>query len=148
MEQEISPKKVKKAPALKDIACCNENVPDKSRSSGSGSVESKQTKEVSGEQGVAEEAAEQQPVMGPATLESLEARDDFKRQLEAIMDATKVLTNYNSTGVPFMLHRSSLAIRGLNLALFLYREKEDEKAGDTHPLAVQLTLHTARQETV
>ena len=36
------------------------------------------------------EEVQQDPQMGPATLESLEAREDFKRQLEAIMDATKV----------------------------------------------------------
>ena len=28
--------------------------------------------------------------MGPSTLESSEAREDFRQQLEAIMDATKV----------------------------------------------------------
>ena len=49
------------------------------------------------EQGVAEgipeeERVQQDPQMGQATLESLEAREDFKRQLEAIMDATKVPT--------------------------------------------------------
>lgn len=45
------------------------------------------------EQAVEDDIAEevqQDPQMGPATLESLEAREDFKRQLEAIMDATKV----------------------------------------------------------
>lgn len=51
------------------------------------------TAPMEGEQGVAEGTTEEvQPdaQMGAATLESLEAREDFKRQLEAIMDATKV----------------------------------------------------------
>lgn len=55
---------------------------------------SKVAEELAGaEEGVEEDIAEevqQDPQMGSATLESLEAREDFKRQLEAIMDATKV----------------------------------------------------------
>ena len=57
-------------------------------------AENEQNKDiVAGEQGVAESTTEEvqcDPQMGAGTLESLEAREDFKRQLEAIMGATKV----------------------------------------------------------
>ena len=46
-----------------------------------------------GELGVAESTTEEvqcDPQMGVGTLESLEAREDFKRQLEVLMGATKV----------------------------------------------------------
>ena len=57
-------------------------------------VEHEQNKDISVEElGVAESTTEEvqcDPQMGAGTLESLEAREDFKRQLEAIMGATKV----------------------------------------------------------
>ena len=58
-------------------------------------AENEQNKDIAvGELGVAESTTEKvqcDPQMGAGTLESLEAREeDFKRQLEAIMGATKV----------------------------------------------------------
>ena len=57
-------------------------------------AENEQNKDLSvGEQDVAESTTEEvqcDPQMGVGTLESLEAREDFKRQLEVLMGATKV----------------------------------------------------------
>ena len=57
-------------------------------------VENERNEDIAdGELGVAESTTEEvqcDPQMGAGTLESLEAREDFKRQLEAIMGATKV----------------------------------------------------------
>ena len=57
-------------------------------------AENEQNKDIAvGEQGVAESTTEEvqcDPQMGAGTLESLEAQEDFKKQLEAIMGATKV----------------------------------------------------------
>ena len=57
-------------------------------------AENEQNKDIAvGEQGVAESTTEEvqcDPQMGAGTLESLEAQEDFKRKLEAIMGATKV----------------------------------------------------------
>lgn len=55
-----------------------------------GSVPEELAREEQTVEGDIAEEVQQDPQMGPATLESLEAREDFKRQLEAIMDATKV----------------------------------------------------------
>lgn len=55
-----------------------------------GSVPEELAREEQAVKGDIAEEVQQDPQMGPATLESLEAREDFKRQLEAIMDATKV----------------------------------------------------------
>lgn len=55
-----------------------------------GSVPEELAREEQAVEGDIAEEVQQDPQMGPATLESLEAREDFKRQLEAIMDATKV----------------------------------------------------------
>ena len=55
-----------------------------------GSVHEELAREEQAVEGDIAEEVQQDPQMGPATLESLEAREDFKRQLEAIMDATKV----------------------------------------------------------
>lgn len=90
MEQEMSPQKKGKSPTAKTSGSSEQNSSEKPSKTGNGSVEL-----AGAEQGVAEDITEevqvqQDPQMGPATLESLEAREDFKRQLEAIMDATKV----------------------------------------------------------
>ena len=58
-------------------------------------AENEQNKDIAvGELGVAESTTEEvqcDPQMGAGTLESLEAREeDFKRQLKALMGATKV----------------------------------------------------------
>ena len=57
-------------------------------------AENEQNKDIAvGEQGVAESTTEEvqcDPQMGAGTLESMEAQEDFKRKLEAIMGATKV----------------------------------------------------------
>ena len=84
----MSPQKKRKSPTVK--------TSESYASSEKLTNPSKVAEELAGdEQGVEEDIAEevqQDPQMGPATLESLEAREDFKRQLEAIMDATKVRT--------------------------------------------------------
>ena len=90
MEQEMSPKKKGKSPRAKTGNSGEQNSSEKPSKTSNGSYELAEA-----EQGVAEGITEevqiqQDPQMGPATLESLEAREDFKRQLEAIMDATKV----------------------------------------------------------
>ena len=74
------------------------NVSENPNKTSDQSAENEQNEEVAmGEQDVPEGAAQEvqhDPQMGAATLESLEAREDFKRQLEAIMDATKVKIHY------------------------------------------------------
>ena len=88
MEQELSPQKKGKSPTAK------RNEPDKSgqpSKTNSGSVEVKARPEE--EQGAGESTAgevQHDAQLGAATVESLEDREDFKRHLEAIMDATKV----------------------------------------------------------
>jgi len=94
LEQEMSPQKKRKSPADKKSETNNSQQP--SNNTNGPAAEKEQNKEpLEGEQGVAEGTSEEVPCdaqMGAATLESLEAREDFKRQLEAIMDATKVAT--------------------------------------------------------
>ena len=86
----MSPQKKGKSPTANASSLSEENCSGKPTTINNGSSELP-----GAEQGVAEGITEeehvgQDPQMGPATLESLEAREDFKRQLEAIMDATKV----------------------------------------------------------
>lgn len=86
----LSPQKKGKSPTAKASGLSEENGSEKPSKT---NIESSEL--LVAEQGVAEgipeeEHVQQDPQMGPATLESLEAREDFKRQLEAIMDATKV----------------------------------------------------------
>jgi len=81
----MSPQKKGKSPTAKSSGGSEENGSEKPIKTNIGSSELPSV-----EQGVAEEQVQQDLQMGPATLESLEAREDFKRQLEAIMDATKV----------------------------------------------------------
>lgn len=90
----MSPQKRDEQAAAK---ACETPVVEQANKTSSGSEEpSKAVPE--GEQGVAENstAVHDEPQLGPAPLESLEAREDFKRQLEAIMDATKVKHIENS----------------------------------------------------
>ena len=106
LEQEMSPQKKRKSPADKKSE--TNNSQQLSNNTSGSAAEKEQNKGegeqgvAEGEQGVAEGTAEEAPCdaqMGAATLESLEAREDFKRQLEAIMDATKVATlPYIKTG--------------------------------------------------
>lgn len=67
-----------------------QNGSEKPSKTNNGSSELPGTEQHVAEGVTEEEHVQQDPQMGPATLESLEAREDFKRQLEAIMDATKV----------------------------------------------------------
>jgi len=69
-----------------------ENGFEKSDKSNNGSSELPGAEQSAVERMTEEEHVQRDPQMGPSTLESLEAREDFKRQLEAIMDATKVRT--------------------------------------------------------
>ena len=87
----MSPEKKGKSTTSKKSETDDAELPSKT-----GSVSAEQSNTLpEGEQGMAEDPTEDVPSheaqMGAATLESLEAREDFKRQLEAIMDATKVL---------------------------------------------------------
>ena len=86
----MSPQKKRKSPMAKTIE------PDTEQPSKTSNGSSEEVKALAeDEQGTAEgttEEGQHDAQMGPATLESLEAREDFKRQLEAIMDATKVLS--------------------------------------------------------
>ena len=90
----MSPQEKGKSPTAKASGLSEEN------GSGKPSTTNNGPSELPGaEQGVVEGITEeehvgQDPQMGPATLESLEAREDFKRQLEAIMDATKVFRGF------------------------------------------------------
>lgn len=94
LEQETSPQKKRKSPADKESE--TNNSQQLSNNANGSAAEKEQNKDPpEDEQGVAEGTTEEAPCdaqMGAATLESLEAREDFKRQLEAIMDATKVAT--------------------------------------------------------
>ena len=92
LEKEMSPQKKGKSTTSKKSEIDNVEQPSKTSS-----VSAEQSNTLpEGEQDMAEDPTEDMPPheaqMGAATLESLEAREDFKRQLEAIMDATKVLT--------------------------------------------------------
>ncbi|PFX26384.1 DNA topoisomerase 2-binding protein 1-A [Stylophora pistillata] len=90
-EQEMSPQKKRKSLSVK----VNESSETKKLSK-MGSVPEELAGEEKAEEGDIAEEVQQDPQMGPATLESLEAREDFKRQLEAIMDATKMIGPGNS----------------------------------------------------
>lgn len=92
LEKERSPQKKGKSATSKKSE--TDNVEQPSKTSCVSAEQSNTLPE--GEQDMAEDPTEDVPTheaqMGAATLESLEAREDFKRQLEAIMDATKVLS--------------------------------------------------------
>ena len=91
----MSPQKKGRSPTKRS----DPNVSEKPSKTSDQSAENEQNEEIAvDEQGVAEGAAEEvqhDPQIGTATLESLEAREDFKRQLEAIMDATKVKNTHH-----------------------------------------------------
>lgn len=117
LEQDMSPQKKGKSPTAKASGVSEENGSEKPSRTNNGSSELPSV-----EQGVAEgiteeEQVQQDPQMGPATLESLEAREDFKRQLEAIMDATKVTTAVNAD---FFLFLSKCYSKSLYQLFFLW----------------------------
>ena len=88
----MSPQKKAKLPTAKANGLSAENGSEKPSNTNAGSSELPVAEQGMAEGITEEEHVQQDPQMGPATLESLEAREDFKRQLEAIMDATKVPT--------------------------------------------------------
>ena len=116
LEQEMSLQKKEKSPKAKASGVSEENGSEKPSETNSGSSELRSVKQGVADGVTEEEQVQQDPQMGPATLESLEAREDFKRQLEAIMDATKVPTAIDAD---FLLFLSNCYSKSLYQLFFL-----------------------------
>lgn len=91
LEQEMSPQKKWNSPTAEPNGLSEEKAQSaKPHKSSKGSSELAGAEQDAVEWMTAEEHVQQDPQMGPSTLESLEVREDFRQQLETIMDATKV----------------------------------------------------------
>lgn len=86
VEQETSPQKKSKSPTVKKSEPDNSEQPKQT----SNALDEQSKPVAEGKQGASEDTAEgHDSETGAASVESLEAREDIMRQLEAIMDATK-----------------------------------------------------------